>query len=91
MVKITELFNVKAQSFDENQLILKKKVAFIDEANCIGCTKCIQACPVDAIIGTKRSMHTIVKELCTGCEFCIIPCPTDSISMLLIKNTSRKN
>ena len=54
-------------------------VALIVEADCIGCTKCIQACPVDAIVGAPRLMHTVVAELCTGCELCLPPCPVDCI------------
>lgn len=57
-------------------------LALIDEAVCIGCTKCIQACPVDAIVGAARLMHTIVSQLCTGCELCIPPCPVDCIAMI---------
>jgi len=56
-------------------------VAWIDETACIGCTKCIQACPVDAIVGASRYMHTIIAEHCTGCELCIPPCPVDCIEM----------
>jgi electron transport complex protein RnfB len=55
------------------------QVAFIDEARCIGCTLCIQACPVDAIVGAAKLMHTIVAEACTGCELCVPPCPVDCI------------
>ncbi|HEX7130359.1 MAG TPA: electron transport complex subunit RsxB [Rhodanobacteraceae bacterium] len=58
------------------------QVAFIDEDACIGCTKCIQACPVDAIVGASKWMHTVIPELCTGCELCIPPCPVDCIAML---------
>lgn len=61
---------------------MPSQVAFIDEDACIGCTKCIQACPVDAIVGASKLMHTIVPELCTGCELCIPPCPVDCIAML---------
>lgn len=53
----------------------------IREAECIGCTKCIQACPVDAIIGSNKTMHTIVESLCTGCNLCIEPCPVDCIEV----------
>lgn len=56
-------------------------VAWIDEPACIGCTKCIQACPVDAIVGASRYMHTVISADCTGCELCIPPCPVDCIEM----------
>jgi Na+-translocating ferredoxin:NAD+ oxidoreductase subunit B len=56
-------------------------VAFIDESRCIGCAKCLPPCPVDAIVGAGRHMHTVITELCTGCELCIAPCPVDCISM----------
>ena len=59
-----------------------RPVAFIDEALCIGCTLCIQACPVDAILGAAKQMHTILPSLCTGCDLCVAPCPVDCISML---------
>ena len=58
-----------------------REVAFIDEAVCIGCTKCIQACPVDAIVGASKLMHTVLADECTGCELCIAPCPVDCIAM----------
>ena len=58
------------------------RVAFIREAECIGCTKCIQACPVDAIIGAAKQMHTVVEDECTGCDLCVAPCPVDCIDML---------
>jgi electron transport complex protein RnfB len=57
-------------------------VALIDEATCIGCVKCLPPCPVDAIIGARKQMHTIITALCTGCELCIAPCPVDCISMV---------
>jgi electron transport complex protein RnfB len=56
-------------------------VAQIDESRCIGCAKCLPPCPVDAIVGMRRQMHTVVAELCTGCELCIAPCPVDCIVM----------
>jgi electron transport complex protein RnfB len=59
-------------------------VAFIEEDICIGCTKCIQACPVDAIVGAAKRMHTIVAAECTGCELCIPPCPVDCIVIVPI-------
>ena len=57
-----------------------KSVAVIDENTCIGCTLCIQACPVDAIVGAAKQMHTIIAAECTGCELCVPPCPVDCIS-----------
>lgn len=56
-------------------------VAVIDEAHCIGCTLCISACPVDAIVGANKRMHTVLDDHCTGCELCVAPCPVDCISM----------
>ena len=57
------------------------QVAVIDEAICIGCTKCILACPVDAIVGASKLMHTVIASWCTGCELCIPPCPVDCIAL----------
>jgi electron transport complex protein RnfB len=57
------------------------RVAIIDEARCIGCTLCIKACPVDAIVGSAKRMHTVIAAECTGCELCIAPCPVDCISL----------
>ncbi len=57
------------------------RIARIVEADCIGCTKCIQACPVDAIVGASRLMHTVLIDRCTGCELCLPPCPVDCIVM----------
>jgi len=57
-------------------------VALIDEEACIGCARCLPPCPVDAIIGARRQMHTVVLSLCNGCELCIAPCPVDCISMV---------
>jgi len=59
----------------------EKMVAVIDEQVCIGCTLCIQACPVDAILGAAKHMHTIIEKECTGCELCVEPCPVDCIHM----------
>ena len=64
-----------------------KKVAFIHEDLCIGCTKCIQACPVDAIVGAAKMMHTVIKSECTGCDLCVDPCPTDCIEMIEVPTT----
>lgn len=58
-----------------------RTVANIDETLCIGCTHCIGACPVDAIVGAQQLMHTVIESECTGCELCVAPCPVDCISM----------
>jgi Na+-translocating ferredoxin:NAD+ oxidoreductase subunit B len=71
-----------AQLNRENGLEAAPTVAFIDEERCIGCTKCLPPCPVDAIVGAPRRMHTVVAEICTGCELCIAPCPVDCIVMV---------
>jgi len=60
-------------------------VALIDESRCIGCTLCIDACPVDAIVGASQLMHTVVEPWCIGCELCVAPCPIDCISMVPAK------
>ncbi len=59
-----------------------ERVAVIDEDRCIGCVKCLPPCPVDAIVGARKQMHTVIASLCTGCELCISPCPVDCISMI---------
>jgi electron transport complex protein RnfB len=61
------------------------RVAVIDESLCIGCTLCIQACPVDAIVGAARVMHSVIDEWCNGCDLCVAPCPMDCIAMLPVK------
>ena len=66
----------------ENGLEIAPTVAFIDEDRCIGCTKCLPPCPVDAIAGAPRRLHTVIAELCTGCELCVAPCPVDCIIMI---------
>jgi electron transport complex protein RnfB len=65
-----------------NGVFRAPQVAVIDEPACIGCTKCIQACPVDAIVGASKAMHTVIAEWCTGCELCIPPCPVDCIALV---------
>lgn len=68
----------------ENGAERERPVAVIDESLCIGCTLCIQACPVDAIVGAAKQMHTVVPELCTGCDLCVAPCPVDCIAMISV-------
>jgi len=83
---IANLLDVEAPTLDEEhgEEDEVKKVAFIREEDCIGCTKCIQACPVDAILGAAKQMHTVIADECTGCDLCVEPCPTDCIDMLPI-------
>lgn len=78
-----ELLNIDATPYlaEVQQKTRAPSTAIIREAECIGCTKCIQACPVDAIIGSAKLMHTIIADECTGCGLCIEPCPVDCIEM----------
>ncbi|SQC38196.1 electron transport complex protein RnfB [Klebsiella pneumoniae] len=84
MLKIAALLNVDPQPVDGDAQEAEpaRMLAVIDEPNCIGCTKCIQACPVDAIVGATRAMHTVMSDLCTGCNLCVAPCPTQCISLV---------
>ncbi|MCW8950860.1 MAG: RnfABCDGE type electron transport complex subunit B, partial [Sedimenticola sp.] len=66
-----------------------KAVAVIRESECIGCTLCIQACPVDAILGSAKSMHTVISSECTGCELCLPPCPVECIDMKPLEINTR--
>lgn len=86
--KIADLMGVEVQPLDGNhEADNSPKVAFIIEEDCIGCTKCIQACPVDAILGTTKQMHTVIEDECTGCDLCVAPCPVDCIEMRPIEAT----
>jgi electron transport complex protein RnfB len=71
----------------DNGVEKPKTVARIDEDTCIGCTLCIQACPVDAILGAAKRMHTVIEQECTGCELCLPPCPVDCITMEPVADT----
>lgn len=66
------------------------QLAVIRENECIGCTKCIQACPIDAIIGASKQMHTVIADICTGCELCVEPCPVDCIDIVNIPDRSNE-
>jgi electron transport complex protein RnfB len=80
---LARLLEVPVQPFDRQRgQHLPPQVALIVEADCIGCTKCIQACPVDAIVGAAKFMHTVLEDLCTGCGLCLPPCPVDCIQMV---------
>jgi len=87
--KLANLLGVDFKPLNEEHGVPKpKSVAIIDEKTCIGCTLCIQACPVDAILGSAKHMHTIIEKECTGCELCLPPCPVDCIDMVPIKETT---
>ncbi|OHC65711.1 MAG: electron transport complex subunit RsxB [Rhodocyclales bacterium RIFCSPLOWO2_02_FULL_63_24] len=80
--KLADLLGREFKSLSAEHGIEKpKSVAVIDEQACIGCTLCIQACPVDAIVGAAKQMHTVVAQQCTGCELCLPPCPVNCITM----------
>jgi electron transport complex protein RnfB len=81
---LADLLGVEAKPLDAAEEAVPS-VAFIREAECIGCTKCIQACPVDAILGSAKHMHTVITSECTGCDLCVEPCPVDCIDMLPIQ------
>lgn len=84
---IADLLDVEAPTLDEEhgEESEVKKVAYIREDECIGCTKCIQACPVDAILGAAKQMHTVIASECTGCDLCVEPCPVDCIDMIPVE------
>jgi len=84
---IADLLDVEAPTLDEEhgEESDVKTVAYIREDECIGCTKCIQACPVDAILGAAKLMHTVIVSECTGCDLCVEPCPVDCIDMLPVE------
>ncbi len=71
----------------DNGIEKPKVLAVIDEPRCIGCTLCIQACPVDAIVGGAKQMHTVIAAECTGCELCVPPCPVDCIDLVPVEQT----
>ncbi|MFT0213786.1 electron transport complex subunit RsxB [Pseudomonas sp. F1_0610] len=81
---LAELLGVDPEPLDAAEGEKPEMVAYIREDECIGCTKCIQACPVDAIVGAAKQMHTVIISECTGCDLCVEPCPVDCIDMLPI-------
>jgi len=78
---LAQLLQVPVLELDTRRGEAPAQVAYIREAECIGCTKCIQACPVDAIVGAAKLMHTVIADECTGCDLCVAPCPVDCIEM----------
>ena len=87
---LADMLGIEAKPLnDEHGEHTEKTVAIIDEQTCIGCTLCIQACPVDAILGAAKQMHTVIESECTGCDLCLPPCPVDCILMVPVeKNLS---
>ncbi len=80
---LANLLDVEPEPLDvEHGVEAEPTVAYIREDECIGCTKCIQACPVDAILGASKLMHTVIIDECTGCDLCVEPCPVDCIDMI---------
>ncbi len=90
IIDLAQLLGVEAKplnpQFGEHK---SKSVAFIIEQDCIGCVKCLAACPVDAILGAAKQMHTVIVTECTGCELCIAPCPVDCIIMQPVDELSK--
>ena len=89
---LADLLGVEPEPLDAEHGAEKSvpTVAYIREDECIGCTKCIQACPVDAILGAAKQMHTVITDECTGCDLCVEPCPVDCIDMIPVA-TDRSN
>lgn len=81
LAALAELMKIPVLELDTSRGVAPAQIAFIREAECIGCTKCIQACPVDAIVGAAKLMHTVLIDECTGCDLCVAPCPVDCIEM----------
>jgi electron transport complex protein RnfB len=81
--ELAEFLGTDTQPLDSSlEPVNSEQVAVIREADCIGCTLCIAACPVDAIVGASRYMHTVIADQCTGCELCVAPCPVDCIDLV---------
>lgn len=89
IIALADLLGVEPEPLDAEHGAEKDvpMVALIREDECIGCTKCIQACPIDAIMGAAKQMHTVIADECTGCDLCVEPCPVDCIDMIPIETT----
>ena len=82
IAEIAVLLNIRATPLDAAYgTAMPPAVAIVDEATCIGCALCIDACPIDAIVGARKLMHTVIAAECTGCSLCIPPCPVDCITL----------
>lgn len=90
LLRLSALLNKNPEPFLEDMRSIAKPSsrAYINEEACIGCTKCINVCPVDAILGSGKLMHTVITDECTGCELCIAPCPVDCIEMIPSEDVS---
>ena len=87
---LADLLDMEPQTLDAGaDEVPITRVAYIREAECIGCTKCLQACPVDAILGAAKQMHTVLADECTGCDLCVDPCPVECIEMRPVAVTAR--
>lgn len=91
ILALADLLDVEPMELDEEAGVEldMPNVAVIIEKDCIGCTLCIQACPVDAIVGAAKLMHTVIGDECTGCDLCLPPCPVDCIKMVPRKTTTK--
>lgn len=86
---LAELLGVEPPAMDEAEVAAGPMVAYIDETDCYGCTKCLRACPVDAIIGATKQMHTVIDTDCTGCGLCVDTCSTHCIDMYPVPVTTQ--
>ena len=91
IIALSDLLDVeiKPLNAEHGEVKTLPTIVRIDEEVCIGCTLCIQACPVDAILGAAKQMHTVIESECTGCDLCIAPCPVDCIHIFEVKPTIR--
>lgn len=87
IIALADLLGRPVIALDPTRGPAPAQVAYIREAECIGCTKCIQACPVDAIVGAAKLMHTVLVDECTGCDLCVAPCPVDCIELRPLEGT----